>query len=546
MNNILRKIGAGYHQLNDDFLLKKVLQDVEPVNISSRDKLFIFGHRTNSYYLNLYTLVAHALSKKGYPSCFLFRDCMVDRYFPTMENMTEKIDLSNLLTIRSFEIGSYFPKLIIDGKEISNSLIEEVSKLKITDGTDRRLHYEWDIDFKNELAEVKDVNFFHLIENTLRTVYKRYNIDFRNKQVFMISKEMIKSCDLLLQYFFMLKKYSAEKNVKIRIDGWEGDYIPNGIFRVLCNSFSKDREIEYISLARGYGHYFGHHHHESNIAISNLTHSGMKNRLVVTNKELKSLAKRYDVDVTFSEINKIIKKPVIKGLKTKQQKIVDLIEEHKASGKNVFVLFTHLFYDTPIDDSSAAFEDMCDWILETIKFFKKKDDFLLLKPHPAEVRPDNPQLEPSETLSSFIKDNNVNLSDNILLLKPRLFGLNEIVSFIDCGLVWRSSVAIELPVYNVSSIIAGSPSYEILDFNYAKDKKDYFNMIENVKKLNVTKDLKLNAARYILALKNKHKYIQSIAHNKKIKRNYLEKRFLDRYLKYGDKNIDFLVNELLK
>lgn len=544
--SVMHKIGAGYYQLHDDFLLKKLLNDVEPVELSSSDKLFIFSHRTSAYYLKVYGLIAHALSKKGYPSCFLFRDCIIDRYIPTIENFSDNFDFSNILSIKNFEVGHYLPKLIIDGKEISNSLIEKISKIKITDGKERKLNYEWKINLEKNLARANNINFFPLIHNTLRTIFKRYNIDFSDKKVVSIFDEMVKSCDRLLKHFLIFKKYAQDKGLKINIAGWEDDYIPNGVFKVLCELFSEERDVEYISIARGYGHYFGSHHHESNIVASNLTYAGKKSRLVVDNKELEMTSKKYNLDLVISEIGKILKKSVINGFSVEQQKIVDLIKDYRSSGKNVFVLFTHLFYDTPIEDSSASFKDMCDWVLETIKYFKKKDGILLLKPHPVEIRPDNRHLEPSETLSSFIREKNVNLSSNIILLKPRLFRLNEIVSFIDCGLIWRSSVALELPYYNVPSIIAGSPPYKILDFYYAKNKKDYFDKIENVKKLHVSKNLKLNTARYILSLKDKHKHIQCIAYSKKFKRNYLEKKLLERYFKEGDKNINFLVNELLK
>jgi hypothetical protein len=544
--SVLRKIGAGYFQLKDDFLLKKILKDVNPVDISSSDKLFIFNHRTSSYYLNLYVLLAHALSKKGYPSCFLFRDRLLNRYFPNVENFSEQIDVSNILSIKNFEVGPYLQKLIIDEKEISNSLIQAISKTKIIDKYKTITNYKWEIDFKKELIRTHNINFFPIILNTLRIIFKKYNIDFSDEKVISISNKLIKSCDLLLFYFFKLKQYSVKNKIKIRLVGWELSYVPNGVFKLLCDYLSKNRDIEYIDLARGYAKYFRHHYHESYIAVSNLTYSGKANRLVLNKKDLNSITKNYTNDYIFLEVNKIIKKPVQKNFKPQQKKIIKKINDYKSSKIKVLVLFTHLFFDTPLDDSTPSFKGMCDWITTTINYFKKNENLLLLKPHPNEIRPDAIQREPNETLKSFLENNKIKLTNNIILLKPRDFRLNEIVSFIDCGLIWRSSAAMELAIYDKPCIISGSPPYKILGFYYVRDRKNYFNMIENVEKLKVTEDLKLNVARYIIGLKNQHIYIQTILHNKRIKRNYLDENLLDEYLKNGDKNIDFLINEILK
>ena len=189
--SVLRKIGAGYYQLKDDLLIKKILDDVKPVDVSSVDKLFIFSHRTSSFYLALYVLLAHALSKKGYPSCFLFRDRLLNRYFPNIENFSEQIDFSNILSIRNFEVGPYFQKLIIDEKEISNSLIQAISKIKIIDRYKTMTDYNWEIDFKKELISTHNINFFPIILNTLRIILKRYNIDFSNEKVILISDKLI-------------------------------------------------------------------------------------------------------------------------------------------------------------------------------------------------------------------------------------------------------------------------------------------------------------------------------------------------------------------
>lgn len=533
-------------QISDDFLIHEILKDVEPVKIDDSDTLFVFCQRGMGYYRKLYILLAHALSKRGYPSIFLFKDNFLSQYIPKeLKFLYNFCDKGNIL-FNNFEIETHFPRLIIDGNEISNSLVEEKSKIKITNGKERKIQYNWTIDLQNEVAEAEGVNFFPIIHNTLRKIFKRYNIDYENDEVLKITESMIKSCELLYYYFKLLKKYSKDNGTKIRIVGWETNYIPNLVFRFLCDYLSHDRDLEYISLARGYNKYFGYHLRESNIVSSNLTKSKKQSRIVINNNEFEQIKNKYDSEKIISEARKIVKEPLKKNFNTEQKKVLELINKYKKSGKNVFCLFTHLFYDTPIDDSSPFFKNMCEWIKDTIAFFKKREDLLLLKPHPVEIRPDYPWKEPNETLSSFLKAENIDLSENIILLEPRLFGLNEIAPFTDCGLIWRSSAAMELAFYNIPCIIAGSPLYKILKFYYPRDKNNYYNLINNLRELNVTEKLKLDVSRYIFAIKEKHIYIKLIAYDKKMRTNYLDKNKINYYLKNGDNKINILLEDLIK
>jgi len=216
-----------------------------------------------------------------------------------------------------------------------------------------------------------------------------------------------------------------------------------------------------------------------------------------------------------------------------------------SQNKKVFVLFTHLFYDTPIYDTSPSFKDMCDWILGTIEFFNKRDDLLLLKPHPVEIRPDEPQKEPNETLASFLDDRVEKINDNICLLEPRLFAMEEICPHMSCGLIWRSSVGMELAYRRIPCIIAGTPRYISLDLIYPKSKEDYFRLIERAKELKVTKEQALNTARYMYCLKNKYIHINCLQYDRNSRNMHWNREALQDYLKNGNKNVDILIDQML-
>lgn len=548
MNTIMRKIGAGYHQINDDFLIKKVLKDVKPIDISSSNKLFLFSHRKSSDYLKLYILIAHTLSKKGYPSCFLFRDCIINRYFPKIEKFTKKIDFASHLTLPSFEVGYYFPKLIIDGREISNSLIEENSKITIKDKNTIGLKSDWKINFEKELVKTGDVNFFPIIQTTLRSILKVYNIDFKKKKVNTISNEMIKSMDLLLFYVKLLKKFARDNQKQIKIIGWEYNYIPNGFFRLVCDELSNNRDIEYIEISRGYKHYFGCPSTHNFFTTVNFTRVEFENKNSISKKQIMEVIQSVDHEEFFKIIdNKFCKKNSFSDYNSNQKNIINKCNKYLQNGKYVFVLFAHLFYDNPIFDSSPAFHDMCDWIKYTIRIFNSNESLLILKPHPKELR-SNPDTIPNETLESFINTYYESLPNNIILLNPKDFKLQELLSFISCGLIWKSSAANELIYLGKPCIISGpSPfRYALDDLYYTKNKNHYHSLIKNVDQLEVTEKQKLKIAAYIYVLSKKDMEIKELTFNRNFRTLWLKDSEIERYLSKGDSSINKIIECILQ
>jgi len=520
VNNYIQLAKAKYQQIIDTFSTSKILKDISPVDIKSSKKIFIFSHTSFSFYMKLYILFAHALSKRNIPSYFLF-----------------KFNLQ----------GSHLTNLVINEQKISNSLyVEKTPKISICNGKNRKLNFKWIVELEHERIEAYGVNLFPCVLNTLKALYKRYNIDFKDKHVISTYQKMIYSCDLLLQYFLLLKEYANKQNVKIRIVGLESDYIPNGIFRMLCNYLSKNGDIEYLDVSRGYPHYFSHHFRETDILSMNFTKTRANNKISLLSEELLRI-KKADISkkTILTSINKVIKQNQNHHITDKQKEILDIIKEYQSQGRNVFTLFSHLFYDTPLDDSSPSFKNMCDWIEETVNFFNKNNDLLILKPHPAEVRPDEPQKEPTETLKSFLENRINKISDNVILLEPRLFSLGELYPYISCGLIWRSSVGMELTYLKIPCIIAAPPPYKTLDLIYAKSRSHYFELIKNANQLKISEEQVLDVARYIYVLEQKHVHIDSLYYDKKSRNMCWNKKAVQDYLKNGDINIDKLVDRML-
>jgi capsular polysaccharide export protein len=516
----MRKIVKLLYRLLDNYYTTVLLKNIRSVDIKNSEYIFLFNQVRGTFAGKLYALISHELSKNGIASYFLY-----------------KTDISS----------TYYNRFNIDGYEISNAFILEKERYikSLTPLNERRLFFEWIVNIENQKIEAEGINFFPIIRSTLRIIQKRYNVFYSDENNSPVYSNLIQSCDLLLKYFLLLKDYSQKNDKKIRLVGWEANYIPNGVFKLLCDLLTHNRDIEYIDLERGYVGYFGQHHfRESYITCSNLTKANTSFGWSVLKEELEEFdAQNIDLHKLLKPVANALEKDIYFKIPENQKKVIKTIEDYRSLGKKVFVLFSNLFYDIPIDEKSPAFHGMCDWIKETVRYFYGKEHLLLIKPHPAEIRKDIPKKNPNEKLDSFLS--NIELSENVILLEPRLFTVKDLSPYMSCGLIWSSSVAMELVFLGMPYIIAGSPYYNILDLNFAKDKEHYFRMIEQSHEIKVTEKHKINVARYLYLIENKHVHIDCISYDMKMRKIYWNRKALKKYLKNGNQTIKSVVENML-
>jgi len=517
----MRKIVKLFYRSLDNYCTTILLKNIRSVDIKNSEYIFVFNQVKGTFAGKLYALTSHALSKRGIASCFSYKNDMFSRYYPRFD---------------------------IDGHAISNAFIAEKTTRCIKPATalnEGQFFFNWVVEIENEKIEAEGINFFPIIRSTLRALQKRYNIFYRDQNDQPVYLDLIRSCDLLLKYFLLLRDYAQHNNKKIRLVGWEANCIPNGVLKILCDRFAHNRGIEYIDLARGYVGYFGQHHfRESYITCSNLTKNKTSFGWSVLKQELEEFdARNINLHKLSKPISNALEKDIYSEIPHNQKKVTKTIEDYKSLGKRVFVLFAHLFYDAPLDDKSPAFNGMCNWLTETVKYFYGKEDLLLIKPHPAEIRKDEPQKIPSEQLEPFLSD--IELSENILLLEPRLFTVKDLSPYMSCGLIWSSSVAMELVILGIPCIIAGKPYYKALDFNLAKDKEHYFHMIEQSHEINVTEKHKTDVGKFVYLIEKKHVHIDCISYDMNRRKIFWNRKALKEYLTGGNQNIQSIVEKML-
>ncbi len=132
-----------------------------------------------------------------------------------------------------------------------------------------------------------------------------------------------------------------------------------------------------------------------------------------------------------------------------------------SSKKNIF-LFTNLFWDVGISDSSKLYKGVIDWVIDTIKIIQENPNInLYIKPHPVEVFDTTPS---KKGVIQFILDHFKHLPKNIFIIDPKLkIKTYDLFEFIDLGIVYNGTVGIEMLFNNIPIIVTGKAPYSYLN-----------------------------------------------------------------------------------
>lgn len=154
--------------------------------------------------------------------------------------------------------------------------------------------------------------------------------------------------------------------------------------------------------------------------------------------------------------------------------------------KNIF-LFSNIYWDVGISDLSILYPDVITWVLDTIEMLKNDSEVhLYIKPHPGEVFDGSSSLK---GISEIIKDNYPNLPLNVTIIEPSFkIKTYDLFEFIDVGVVFTGTLAIEMMLSGLKVITVGRSPYEGLGFSdVPKSKEDYLYSLKHdtINKINM-------------------------------------------------------------
>lgn len=199
-------------------------------------------------------------------------------------------------------------------------------------------------------------------------------------------------------------------------------------------------------------------------------------------------ANRYDLDDLWSER---ANKPLTQDeatvlddyLNFRRQKAHPLLDIWKDSvedrpdrpeGGRLVTLFTNVTWDSAVIGRDLAFSSMHEWLAASIEYFSDHPEHrLIVRVHPVEIK--RPGMETREPVADFVNDQYPNLPENIVLLGPEdpthSYPLMEEA---DLGLVYTSTVGLEMATMDKSVLVAGLTHYRGHGFTNDAESPDHY------------------------------------------------------------------------
>jgi hypothetical protein len=155
----------------------------------------------------------------------------------------------------------------------------------------------------------------------------------------------------------------------------------------------------------------------------------------------------------------------------------------------IALMCTNVAWDSAVIGKVRAFKTMKDWYLKVIRWFAAKPDWqLLVRTHPVEAKLNQPK-----SVSQFIEQEFPTLPANVRLIRPtdkiNTYGLMKMT---DLGLVYTSTVGLEMAIRGLPVIVAGKVHYANKGFTWnPADEESYFKLLDGAtegRRLQVTAD----------------------------------------------------------
>jgi hypothetical protein len=148
-------------------------------------------------------------------------------------------------------------------------------------------------------------------------------------------------------------------------------------------------------------------------------------------------------------------------------------------GKPTALLAANVIWDLAALNKQVVFDDMIEWIVETISWFGRHPEYqLIVKPHPAEQNPSIPETE--ERVSTAIKQRGVIIPDNVVMLTPKsAVTVYQLLPLISTGIMHTTSVGFEMSARGIPVITTARSPYRGFGFTLDPEtREEYFNTLD--------------------------------------------------------------------
>jgi len=159
-----------------------------------------------------------------------------------------------------------------------------------------------------------------------------------------------------------------------------------------------------------------------------------------------------------------------------------------------FGVFTNLIWDASLEGMDTTFQSVFNWIKATVSFARENPQILLVvKTHPAES-----VYGTSQPVAEWIREHLTPLPENLLLLEPDTdVSPYELLQDLDVGIVYNSTVGLEMATQGIPVVVAGKTHYKGYNFTYDPETPTaYHRLLSDSRELSITRKQRNRAKRY--------------------------------------------------
>lgn len=401
------------------------------------------------------------------------------------------------------------------------------------------------------------LNLQHSLMEDARINRRAYDVDFSCPA---LTDSLQKLCDwtrLVAQATVYAQRTFAQRKVRGGLMSLFNSRLPDSLFRLYCEKAGDPYAFFALQVANGYENYF------SNFGNKISTRCVVRN--VTQFSEVRSASfprpsvfagyvevNRHRVDSVLERVEKIATAKRTTGPDGPTDPAAIACEaqimEWRAKGGKVACLFGRVVCDSAVPfDGGPAHKDLREWLQSSIDAVRGSNTLLLIKPHPQEI---------NNQIATFLNQYFADLVDgdlppNVIMMGHRWFTITDLKRFVDLGLVYNGTVAVEMALLDIPCVQANhfGPIDYPLGHPIPESPEQYRAMLRFETPAVTAPDMRARAALWLDYMSNgrfalDYRYHSRPVTNKVVYPPYWIKEELDAYLRHGDPHVRTLARRI--
>lgn len=346
-----------------------------------------------------------------------------------------------------------------------------------------QLHHDWTIDWSDNVVQTGSINAYQGLFERLSTVLKKYTIDIDAPEARGMFDHYLLQCDRMLSYCERVASDVASNGTPVRFLVSGSHFAPYFVLKEFCLQNCGSLDMQCVTFYPAYEHYYNNLGNTlaSCVSVINDTRSPeRRSGLYADPSQFDAWIDRLpDPDTVANEALNVLDftRTGRDDLSDEGAAVLDQLRTERLNGRKIAALFGKIVYDMAVPyEGGPAHRDMVDWLNHSIESVADSNTLLLIKPHPHEAKTHMHQ--PAEWFLDLI---DVPVPSNVILLGHHWLNMRDLLPYLDCGILWHGTSALELGMAGVPVIVAshwGRLDHPI-DFVSPDDRDDYVRLIRN-------------------------------------------------------------------